>query len=136
MVMVATVANNQNFRNWYKPRQEKPANNKNKPKSYAVRMPVKSNLKSFQEVHSIPVGGLMSIWNIKLDTGYEEVIFAESYNDAYIKAEHNEKHPEDKSNGFEIFYTLAKDIREIRDDLVKIKNVIKLPSDEKEEPYV
>ena len=53
-----------------------------------------------------------------------------------LKAEHNEKHPEDKSNGFEIFYTLAKDIREIRDDLVKIKKVIKLPSDEKEEPYV
>ena len=102
----------------------------------SIQHPLKSNLSSFKELHEIPVGASMSIWSIKLDSGYEEVIFAESYSDAYLKAEHNEKHPEDKSNGFEIFYTLAKDIRDIRDDLAKIKKVIKLPPDEKEDPYL
>ena len=42
---------------------------------------------------------------------------------------------EDKSNGFEIFYTLAKDIRDIRDDLARIKKVIKLPSEDRDDPY-
>ena len=101
----------------------------------SVPRPMKSNLTSFEQLDSIPVGGSMSIWNIKLDSGYEEVIFAESYNEAYLKAEHNEKHPEDKSNGFEIFYTLAKDIRDIRDDLARIKKVIKLPSEDRDDPY-
>ena len=101
----------------------------------SVSRPIKRNLISFKELDSIPVGGSMSIWNIKLDSGYEEVIFAESYNEAYLKAEHNENHPEDKSNGFEIFYSLAKDIREIRDDLARIKKVIKLPSEDRDDPY-
>ena len=101
----------------------------------SVAIPMKSDLTSIKKIDSIPVGGSMSIWNIKLDSGYEEVIFAESYNEAYLKAEHNEKHPEDKSNGFEIFYSLAKDIREIRDDLARIKKVIKLPSEDRDEPY-
>tara|TARA_R100001509_G_scaffold44663_1_gene24278 strand:- start:2948 stop:3316 length:369 start_codon:yes stop_codon:yes gene_type:complete len=101
----------------------------------SVSRPIKRNLISFEQLDSIPVGGSMSIWNIKLDSGYEEVIFAESYNEAYLKAEHNENHPEDKSNGFEIFYSLAKDIREIRDDLARIKKVIKLPSEDRDDPY-
>ena len=114
------------------------ASNPYKPKRQiqtSVSRPIKSNLISFEQLDSIPVGGSMSIWNIKLDSGYEEVIFAESYNEAYLKAEHNEKHPEDKSNGFEIFYTLAKDIRDIRDDLARIKKVIKLPSEDRDDPY-
>jgi len=118
---------------YYRPEKQ---NKLTKPKTIqSVQHPIKSNLSFFEELYEIPVGGSMSIWNIKLDSGYEEVIFAESYNDAYNKAEHNQNHPEDKSNGFEIFYNLAKDIREIRDDLARIKKVIKLPSDEKEEPY-
>jgi|TARA_R100000081_G_C4797677_1_gene161974 hypothetical protein len=101
----------------------------------SMAIPFKSDLTSIEKIDSIPVGGSMSIWNIKLDSGYEEVIFAESYNEAYLKAEHNENHPEDKSNGFEIFYSLAKDIREIRDDLARIKKVIKLPSEDRDDPY-
>ena len=35
--------------------------------------------------------------------------------------------PTYKTSGFEIFYTLIKDIRDIRDDLERIKKVIKIP---------
>lgn len=82
-----------------------------------------------EQIDSINLGGSMSIWHIQLDSGYEEVIFAEDYTDAYKKAEYNEKNPDKKSNGFEMFYTLAKDIRDIRDDIEKIKKIIKIPED-------
>jgi hypothetical protein len=71
----------------------------------------------------------MSIWHVTLESGYEEVIFAESYPAALKKAEYNEQNPDKKSNGFEMFYTLAKDIRDIRDDIEKIKKIIKIPED-------
>lgn len=85
---------------------------------------------TIEELDEINLGGSMSIWHIQLESGYDEVIFAESYSDALQKAEYNEKNPTEKSNGFEMFYTLAKDIRDIRDDIEKIKKVIKIPEGE------
>ena len=82
-----------------------------------------------EQIDSINLGGPMSIWHVTLESGYEEVIFAESYPAALKKAEYNEQNPDKKSNGFEMFYTLAKDIRDIRDDIEKIKKIIKIPED-------
>jgi len=48
----------------------------------------------------------------------------------FKKAEHNQDNPTYKTSGFEIFYTLIKDIRDIRDDLERIKKVIKIPEEE------
>jgi len=84
---------------------------------------------TIEKIDSINLGGPMSIWHVTLESGYEEVIFAESYPAALKKAEYNEQNPDKKSNGFGMFYTLAKDIRDIRDDIEKIKKIIKIPED-------
>lgn len=48
---------------------------------------------TIEELDEINLGGSMSIWHIQLESGYDEVIFAESYSDALQKAEYNEKIP-------------------------------------------
>ena len=109
-----------------------------KPKSPVKKNPTKSTLaihtikdkNRAEEIDKINLGGNMSIWHVTLETGYEELIFAESYDEAIKKAEHNQDNPTYKSSGFEIFYTLIKDIRDIRDDLQRIKQVIKIPEEE------
>ena len=95
----------------------------------SVAVPLRDNNRA-DKIDTINLGGNMSIWHVTLETGYEEVVFAESYDEAVKKAEHNQDNPTYKTSGFEIFYTLIKDIRDIRDDLERIKKVIKIPEEE------
>ena len=97
--------------------------------SQMVAMPFKDNNRA-EKIDEINLGGNMSMWHVTLETGYEEIVFAESYNEAVKKAEHKQDNPAYKTSGFEIFYTLIKDIRDIRDDLDRIIKVIKIPEEE------
>jgi len=113
----------------YETKPKSPVKKKLGGQSQIVAMPFKDNNRA-DKIDEINLGGNMSIWHVTLETGYEEVVFAESYKEAVEKAEHNQDNPTYKTSGFEIFYTLIKDIRDIRDDLERIKQVIKIPEEE------
>ena len=63
----------------------------------SVAVPLRDNNRA-DKIDEINLGGNMSIWHVTLETGYEEIVFAESYKEAVKKAEHNQDNPAYKTS--------------------------------------